>query len=104
MLRSRLLKCVRADRSVRGSSPSRAAAPAEDAHSPRLLGVVAFTPTRNALGAASPGDLLSTELDPLQRDREARLRYSIIGPLLPAPAAPEELSGCSTSITPCARS
>jgi transposase InsO family protein len=35
---------------------------------------------------------LSNELDPPQRDRWARLRFSIIGPLLAAPPAPRELS------------
>ena len=39
---------------------------------------------------------MSTELDPLQRDRWARLRFSIIGPLLAAPPAPRELSGALT--------
>ncbi|MCU0812308.1 MAG: DDE-type integrase/transposase/recombinase [Thiobacillaceae bacterium] len=35
---------------------------------------------------------MSNELDPPQRDRWARLRFSIIGPLLAAPPAPRELS------------
>jgi transposase InsO family protein len=41
---------------------------------------------------------LSTELDPPQRDRWARLRFSIIGPLLAAPPAPRELSGALTAL------
>jgi transposase InsO family protein len=41
---------------------------------------------------------LSTELDPPQRDALARLRFSIIGPLLAAPPAPRELSGALTAL------
>ena len=37
------------------------------------------------------GEELSSEEDPLRRDRWARLRYAIIGPLLAAPPAPGEL-------------
>jgi putative transposase len=41
---------------------------------------------------------LSTELDPPQRDRWARLRFSIIGPLLAAPPAPQELSAALSAL------
>lgn len=41
---------------------------------------------------------MSTELDPPQRDRWARLRFSIIGPLLAAPPAPRELSAALTAL------
>jgi transposase InsO family protein len=41
---------------------------------------------------------LSTELDPPQRDRWARLRFSIIGPLLAAPPAPRELSAALAAL------
>ena len=41
---------------------------------------------------------MSNELDPPQRDRWARLRFSIIGPLLAAPPAPRELSGALTAL------
>ena len=41
---------------------------------------------------------MSTELDPLQRDRWARLRFSIIGPLLAAPPAPRELFAALTAL------
>jgi putative transposase len=41
---------------------------------------------------------LSTELDPPQRDCWARLRFSIIGPLLAAPPAPRELSGALSAL------
>jgi len=34
---------------------------------------------------------LTTLIDPLQRDRWARLRFSIVGPLLAAPPQPGEL-------------
>ena len=32
--------------------------------------------------------------DPLERDRWARLRFSIVGPLLAAPPQPGELQDC----------
>ena len=41
---------------------------------------------------------MSTELDPLHRDRWARLRFSIIGPLLAAPPASGELSAALTAL------
>jgi len=41
---------------------------------------------------------LSTEFDPPQRDRWARLRFSIIGPLLAAPPAPRELFSALTAL------
>lgn len=41
---------------------------------------------------------MSNELDPPQRDRWARLRFSIIGPLLAAPPAPRELSGALSAL------
>jgi len=41
---------------------------------------------------------LSTELDPLHRDRWARLRFSIIGPLLAAPPASGELAAALTTL------
>lgn len=36
--------------------------------------------------------------DPLDRDRWARLRFSIIGPLLAAPPAPRELSAALAAL------
>ena len=41
---------------------------------------------------------MSTELDPPQRDRWARLRFSIIGPLLAAPPASRELSAAMSAL------
>ena len=41
---------------------------------------------------------MSTELDPPQRDRWARLRFSIIGPLLAAPPASGELSAAIAAL------
>lgn len=41
---------------------------------------------------------MSTEFDPPQRDRWARLRFSIIGPLLAAPPAPQELSAALSAL------
>jgi len=41
---------------------------------------------------------LSTDIDPPQRDRWARLRFSIIGPLLAAPPASRELSAALTAL------
>ncbi len=41
---------------------------------------------------------MSTKLDPSQRDRLARLRFSIIGPLLAAPPAPRELLTALTAL------
>lgn len=41
---------------------------------------------------------MSTVLDPPQRDRWARLRFSIIGPLLAAPPAPGELMSALTAL------
>lgn len=41
---------------------------------------------------------MSTELDLPQRDRWARLRFSIIGPLLAAPPAPQELSAALSAL------
>src|SRR5690606_22540342 len=46
---------------------------------------------RHHPGAPEPGVLLNTPTDPPQRDRWARLRFSIIGPLLAAPPAPGEV-------------
>ena len=37
-------------------------------------------------------------IDPLKRDRRARLRFSIIGALLAAPPAPSELQGALSSL------
>lgn len=41
---------------------------------------------------------MSTDVDPPQRDRWARLRFSIIGPLLAAPPAPRELSAALAAL------
>jgi transposase InsO family protein len=41
---------------------------------------------------------LSSAVDPLKRDRWARLRFSIIGPLLAAPPAPRELSAALSAL------
>lgn len=41
---------------------------------------------------------MSSEFDPPQRDCWARLRFSIIGPLLAAPPAPRELSGALSAL------
>ena len=41
---------------------------------------------------------MGTELDPPQRDRWARLRFSIIGPLLAAPPASRELSAAMSAL------
>ena len=41
---------------------------------------------------------MSTVVDPLKRDRWARLRFSIIGPLLAAPPAPGELHAALTKL------
>ncbi len=41
---------------------------------------------------------MSPVVDPLKRDRWARLRFSIIGPLLAAPPAPRELSSALTAL------
>jgi putative transposase len=41
---------------------------------------------------------LSTVVDPLKRDRWARLRFSIIGPLLAAPPGPGELRAALTTL------
>lgn len=41
---------------------------------------------------------MSSEFDPPQRDRWARLRFAIIGPLLAAPPASRELSAAMTTL------
>lgn len=41
---------------------------------------------------------LSSTIDPLKRDRWARLRFSIIGPLLAAPPAAGELQAALTQL------
>lgn len=41
---------------------------------------------------------MSTVVDPLKRDRWARLRFSIIGPLLAAPPGPGELRAALTTL------
>jgi hypothetical protein len=43
-------------------------------------------------------NLLSTPTDPPQRDRWARLRFSIIGPLLAAPPAPGDVHGALATL------
>jgi putative transposase len=44
------------------------------------------------------GEELSSEEDPLRRDRWARLRYAIIGPLLAAPPAPGDLQAALSEL------
>ena len=54
----------------------------------RRGGFVAFDPISDAEDGVRKGARVSDEDDLPQRDRWARLRFAIVGPLLAAPPAP----------------